>query len=103
MPVRGLLHALCPERGPVVPAESIIADSMYPYWQKKDRKAKRRHTQLLAELQVTRCSLRCAPLSIGIAPCGRCRRAVGARLPLCVPCANSVASISRGRGTSARV
>ncbi len=34
-------------------AESSITDAMYPYWQKKDRKAKRRHPQLLAELQVT--------------------------------------------------
>ena len=34
-------------------AESRITDAMYPYWQKKDRKAKRRQPQLLAELQVT--------------------------------------------------
>ncbi len=40
-------------------AESSISDSAFPYWQKKDRKAKRRHPQLLAELQTLAASVVC--------------------------------------------
>lgn len=40
-------------------AESTISDSAFPYWQKKERKAKRRHPQLLAELQSLAASVLC--------------------------------------------
>lgn len=40
-------------------AESTLSDSAYPYWQKKDRKAKRWQPQLLAELQTLSASVLC--------------------------------------------
>ena len=36
---------------PIVPADSTLADAAYPYWAKKDRKLKKRHPVLMAELR----------------------------------------------------
>ena len=39
--------------------ESTLADSAYPYWQKKDRKPKRWQQQLLLELRTLAASVLC--------------------------------------------
>lgn len=41
---------------PLDGADSVITDEKFAYWTKKDRKSKKRYSQLLAELQVPSCS-----------------------------------------------